>query len=83
MNKLMLTTAILQMYNGIPQSNGFASAINIGAQHSNNGGIAYSGLEFAQSRASTRSELNSEPSKFEVCKKSFNGCRKIQISKHF
>ena len=60
MNKLMLTTAILQMYNGIPQSNGFASAINIGAQHSNNGGIAYSGLEFAQSRASTRSELNSE-----------------------
>lgn len=47
MNKLMLTTAVLQMYNGIPQSNGFASAIDLGYQGSNNGGIADSGLEFA------------------------------------
>ena len=60
MNKLMLTTAVLQMYNGIPWSNGFASAIDLGYQGSNNGGIADSGLEFAQAKASTRSELNSE-----------------------
>ena len=60
MNKLMLTTAILQMYNEIPRSNGFASAINLGVQSSNNGGIDDSVLEFVQTRASTRSRLNSE-----------------------
>ena len=59
MNKLMLTGAILQMHNGIQNSNGFASALDLGAVGSHNGGIADSVFDFAQTRASTRTELGS------------------------
>ena len=62
MNKLMLTSAILQMYNGIPRSNGFASAIDIAAQGYSSDDIDDSVFlfDFAQAGALKNTELASE-----------------------